>query len=192
MGQLKMYHTMEKIEDYPVKEGFTIRNYQKGDEGAWTEICVQGDLCNPCDDDTAFRDCTTGIFPTIVPERDVFFACRDGEPVATLTAFIRENGHGDIHMVAALESARGNNLNRAMLSAGLQSLDRQMTYRPRITALTTDDERLPAIVGYLKAGFLPVNYELGMYDRWKKICDQLDIHGVEMLNDEGERTGIIL
>ena len=143
------------------------------------------------DDDRQFRAIITS-HPTLVPERDVFFACRDGVPVATLTAYVHEDGRGDIHMVAAMRDARGHNLNRALLSAGLHSLDRLMTWRPRITALTTDDFRLPAIVGYLKAGFQPVEYDIGMYDRWKAVCDQLNIHGVEMLTQTGEGTGVIL
>ena len=192
MSQLMMFHTMEKIEDYPVKEGFTLRNYRKGDEAAWTVICMQGSLCGPCDDDKEFRGAITDPHPSIVPERDVFFICQNDEPVATLTAFVRENGHGDIHMVSALESVRGNNLNRAMLSAGMKSLDKLMTWRPRITALTTDDWRIPAIVGYLKAGFQPVEYATGMQERWQKICDKLDMHGIEMLTQTGEKTGIIL
>jgi mycothiol synthase len=191
MAQLMMFHHMEKIERYSPKDGFTVRNFRAGEEVAWTRICNEAGLCASADDDSRFK-ASIMSHSTVVPERDVFFACKDDEPVATLTAFIRENGRGDIHMVAALESARGNNLNRAMLSAGMLSLDKRMTWRPRITALTTDDFRLAAIVGYLKSGFRPVEYDTGMYDRWKKVCDELNIHGVEMLTLTGEKTGIIL
>jgi hypothetical protein len=31
-----------------------------------------------------------------------------------------------------------------------------------------------------------------MDTRWKKICDTLNFHGVEMLDDEGNPTGVIL
>ena len=79
-----------------------------------------------------------------------------------------------------------------MLSVGMKKLDAEMTHRPRITELTTDDWRIPAIVGYLKGGFQPVEYDEGMVERWTKICNDLNMHGIEMLTEQGEPTGIIL
>jgi len=74
----------------------------------------------------------------------------------------------------------------------MKKLDAEMVWRPRITHLTTDDWRIPAIVGYLKAGFHPVLYDEGMEERWRAVCDKLDIHGIEMLDEKGQGTGIIL
>ena len=79
-----------------------------------------------------------------------------------------------------------------MLSVGMKKLDKMIQGENRIVYLTTDDFRLPAIVGYLKAGFVPVIYDEGMVERWQKICDQLNMHGYEMLNDDGTKSGVIL
>lgn len=192
MRQLMMIHRMEKIDDYPVPEGWTIRNWREGEVEIWTRICENG-LNGP--DDGTFSSWRGAILGRegLVPERDVFFVCRgDGQPEATLTAYVHPDGIGDIHMVAAAPSIRGNNVNRMMLAHGMKKLDKEMTHRPRITELTTDDWRIPAIVGYLKGGFQPVEYDEGMVERWTKICNDLNIHGIEMLTEQGEPTGIIL
>ena len=192
MKQLMMIHRMEKIDDYPIPEGWTIRNWREGEVEVWTRICEHG-LNGP--DDGTFSSWRGAILGRegLVPERDVFFVCRgDGEPEATLTAYVHPDGIGDIHMVAAHPSIRGNNVNRMMLAVGMKKLDAEMTHRPRITELTTDDWRVPAIVGYLKAGFQPVNHDDDMLERWTKLCNDLNIHGIEMLTEQGEPTGIIL
>lgn len=192
--QLKMYHLMEEFDDFPVPEGWTLRTWRPGDEVIWTEICENG-LNAP--DDGTLRDWRKSILnrKTIDPTRDVFFICRENDiPEATLTAYVHDQGFGDIHMVAAAPSIRGNNVNRMLLAHGMHKLDKEMTNRPRYTELTTDDFRLPAIVGYLKSGFRPVLYDdqEEMLARWKKVCDELNIHGIEMLTEDCKPTGIIL
>ncbi|MGN1345889.1 MAG: GNAT family N-acetyltransferase [Eubacteriales bacterium] len=191
MKQLMMLHRMERIDEYPIPEGWTIRNWREGEIDLWTRICENG-LIGPDSDHAAWKGAILGR-ENLVPERDIFFVCRkDDVPEATLTAYVHPDGLGDIHMVAAAPSIRGMNVGRVMLSYGMKKLDREMTYRPRLTELTTDDWRLPAIVGYLRGGFQPVEYDEGMFDRWKNICDELNIHGVEMLTERGEPTGVVL
>ncbi len=190
MEQLMMIHRMEKMERYPVPEGWVIRNWREGEIDFWTRICENG-LIGPDTDGGAWKNCI--LDEDLVPERDVFFVCRgDGAPEATITVYSNPKGVGHIHMVAAAPSIRGNNVGRVMLSHAMEKLEGEMTWRPRMTRLTTDDWRIPAIVGYLKGGFQPVEYDEGMFDRWKKICDELGMHGVEMLTEHGEPTGILL
>ena len=33
---------------------------------------------------------------------------------------------------------------------------------------------------------------MDMDTRWQKVCDNLNFHGVEMLDDDGNPTGVIL
>ena len=193
-AQLLMYHMMEKFDDFPVPEGWTIRTWRPGEEKIWTELCSNG-LTNPYDGTTKEWDGAITHRTEIVPERDVFFLCRENDiPETTLTAYVTSEGFGDIHMVAAAPSIRGNNASRMLLAHGMHKLDKEMTERPRYTELTTDDFRVAAVVTYLKGGFQPVLYEneADMHMRWKKLCDYLNIHGIEMLNKQGEPTGIIL
>lgn len=192
MKQLLMYHRMESFDDFPLPAGWTIRNWREGEIEDWTRICENGLIGK---DDGTFRDWKDAILgeKAIVPERDVFFVCRENDvPEATLTAFVQPNGMGDIHMVAAAPSIRGNNVNRMMLAYGMKKLDAEMPHRPRLTELTTDDWRIPAVVGYLKGGFRPVNWDTDMVERWTKLCNDLNIHGIEMLDEQGNSTGIVL
>ena len=39
--------------------------------------------------------------------------------------------------------------------------------------LGTEDFRLPAIKTYLKLGYIPFIYAIGMNERWADICDKL-------------------
>ena len=192
MQQLKMYHKLDVIPEVPMPEGFFIRNWKPGEEAAWLEICRCG-LTGP----EAGIDVWNGAIlgqANLDPLKDTFFVCRaeGGEPVATITGFVKPDGRGDIHMVACKYTARGFGLGAAMLCRAMKKLKAEMPGEGRLTELTTDDWRVPAVVGYLRGGFHPVLYDEGMEERWRALCDQIGIHGVEMLNDDGTPAGIVL
>ncbi len=192
MKQLMMYHTLDRIPDVSVQDGFFIRNWQPGEEDVWVEICRCG-LCSP----DAGREAWDGAIlgrEGLVPEKDVFFVCRaeTGEPAATITGYVHPDGMGDIHMVACRYDARGHKIGEAMLSHAMKKLKAEMPGEGRLVRLTTDDFRVPAVVGYLRGGFHPVLYDEGMEERWRALCDKLAIHGTEMLDLDGRPTGIIL
>ena len=190
MGQLIMYHLMDAFVEHPVPEGFAVRKFRKGEEAVWIEI----NKCGIFGPDTGMEGWENMIVKRngLVPERDILFATlADDIPVATLTAFVRDDGFGEIHMVSAKESVRGHGIGKALLAIGMKML-REAAPPPSITRLSTDDWRLPAIKGYLDAGFHPVNVSEDMPDRWRKVCAPLGIHGVEMLDSGGKGTGIVL
>ena len=192
MSQLKMYHDLKVIEDFPIPEGFELSLFKEGDVQTWVDVCTPAFFDKNVDVQNAFRERMLKE-EGLVPERDIYFMSRKGgKPEATLTAFVYPNNKGYIHMVAAQESIQGHNVSRMMLSVGMKKLDKMIQGENRIVYLTTDDFRLPAIVGYLKAGFRPVIYAEGMVERWTKICDQLNMHGIEMFNDDGTKSGVIL
>ena len=192
MRQLMMYHTLDFIPDVPVREGFYIRTWKPGEEQDWVEIC----RCGLCAEDATIDAWNSAILgrENLKPEQDVFFACRTetGEPVATTTGYVHPDGLGDIHMVACKYTARGNGLGAALLSHAMKKLKAEMPGDNRLVELTTDDFRVPAVVGYLRGGFHPVLYDEGMEERWRKLCDMLNMHGTEMLDIEGKPTGIVL
>ena len=127
------------------------------------------------------------------PEKDVFFVCDEtGKPVATFAGYVLADGTGNVHMVAAAPEARGKGLGKYMVSAVLQKMAKEVPAETHMLRLTTHDFRLPAVCGYLKGGFHPVLYDEGMEERWRKVCEELNFHGVEMLNFDGTPTGIIL
>lgn len=190
MHQLKMYHLMDNIPDIAVPEGFTVRKYRQGEEMDWVRICKNG-LLGKNATITDWNNAILGM-STLDPERDVVFVCDINDyPVATIAAFIHEDGNGDIHMVASEQNVRGHGIGAFMLSYAMKQLKERME-PGHYTHLTTDDWRLPAIVGYLRGGFHPVLYDVKMQERWSKVCREVNIHGIEMLDDSAGRTGIIL
>ena len=195
MKQLMMYHKMDVIRPSKrlLPEGYTLRTYRPGigDEEAWVEISKCG-IINPASGVEAFTR-SIAERPGVIPENDTFFVCRpDGTPGATLTAFKRPNGEGEIHMVTAMADMRGFGVGQIMLCHGMQHIDALMGDEKKVTELTTDDWRLPAIVGYLREGFHPVLYDEKMEERWRKVAWEIGMHGIEFLDIEGNETGIIL
>ena len=192
MRQLMMIHLLDEIPVKPAPEGFFIRNWKPGEEEDWVEICKYG-LLGP---DATINEWNSAILGQghLDPAADTFFVCResDGTPVASITGFVRNDGIGDIHMVACREDARGHGIGEFMLSHAMRKLRADLPGDGHRVELTTDDWRIPAIVGYLRGGFHPVEYDEGMRDRWTKICSSIGMHGIEMLTETGGRTGIIL
>ena len=192
MRQLMMLHTLDKIPDIPPTPGFFIRTWTPGEEEAWLEI-VRCGLSAP---DAGIETWNSTILgrENLNPLTDTFFVCREenGEPVATITGYVHPDGLGDIHMVACKFEARGNRLGEVMLSHAMKKLKAEMPGENRLVELTTDDFRVPAVVGYLRGGFHPVLYDEGMEERWCALCDKIGIHGVEMLTESGKPAGIVL
>ena len=190
MSQLMMLHRMDEIRVCPVAEGWHIRTFRPGEEQIWLEICRHGLVGEDCTD---AWDWAIIARENLVPEKDLFFARgEDDVPVATTIGYVRPSGIGDIHMVACHTDARGHKLGEALLSCAMTKLKEEMPGEGRYTRLTTDDWRLPAIKGYIRAGFLPVLYDEGMEERWKKVLSELGFSGIPMVTETGEDTGIIL
>ena len=79
-----------------------------------------------------------------------------------------------------------------MTAYALNKLDKELPDGNHMVRLKSDDWRLSAVKAYLQCGFQPVLFDVDMDTRWKAICDKLDIHGVEMLDDHGNPPGVIL
>ena len=191
MEQLRMIHKMKVLPEYTLAEGFTLRMYQPGDEPAWTEICSYG-LLNPEDLAEGWNKCMVP-FETLVPERDVYFICdKTGKAVATCTAFALSDTVCLLHMLGALPEARGHRLATSMTAFGVCKMAKEMPAEDKMMRLKSDDFRVSAVRTYLQCGFQPVLFDTGMQERWTAICDKLNIHGIEMLDDDGNPTGVVL
>ncbi|MBQ8186993.1 MAG: GNAT family N-acetyltransferase [Clostridia bacterium] len=190
MKQLMMLHRMDEIRPADIADGWHIRTFRPGEEEIWLEICRHGLVAPDCTD---AWDWAIIARENLVPERDLFFACREDDiPMATTIGYVRPNGIGDIHMVACHTDARGNRLGESLLGHAMAKLKAEMPGENRITRLTTDDWRLPAIKGYIRAGFLPVLHDDDMQGRWTKVLAELGFSGIEMVTEDGESTGVIL
>lgn len=179
MRQLKMYWRQQPIEDFILPEGYAVARFGKtGDRERWLDIVYDGrDDRNPATFDNMITH-----YPDVVAERDTFFIALQDEYVATITAVYHPaEAMGYIHMVYAKCKVRGKGIGNFMNSLALKRL---AEYNCEYVYLTTDDFRKPAIKSYLRAGFLPVDYDDDMTARWQTIIDELRIPQVDMLRDD--------
>ena len=162
-------------------DGYTMENYAgEEDKQAWCECCRDGMLIDEMQGIQAFDDSMSdGIEVDLY--NDVFFLKFKGEAIGTVTAFVRDDGNGELHMVSIRPEYRGKGLSRYLNAMGKKRLQRAGA---KYVYLTTDEFRKGAIKGYLSAGFLPVDNDEDMQDRWEHVLRDLDIDKTDMLKED--------
>ena len=182
MAQLKMYWLTENdLPELTLPEGYEFVNY-KGPEDwhVWNECIRTGDPLSPEEEAANFKR-EIFDFKEIVPERDVWFLDHNGEHVATVTNFIWDSGIGDMHWVGVRPDHRGLGLSKYLSNIVQKTLkERGVPF----VSLTTGEGRPWAVKSYLTAGFLPVEYDEGMVERWLKVMDTFGIDELQMLDEE--------
>lgn len=168
------------LDDLPavdLPEGYELRSFQPGDERAWERIIAA----------SFGRDVPRGQFGSRIGDRDyfrperVFFICREGEPVATATAWHMERYDpetGYVHMVGALPGHQGMGLGYQVSLAVLHRLGEEGFER---AVLQTDDFRLAALKTYLNLGFEPVLVDENQRERWAEVFRAL---GLKQLQEQ--------
>ncbi|MBE6791697.1 MAG: GNAT family N-acetyltransferase [Ruminococcaceae bacterium] len=193
MSCLKMYNFNPHIRGLSLPEGFSVTRFGGEEDIAhWVKICSDG-LIDP---ETGFERFRSELIDIDGPDpyRDTYFIEKDGEKIATYTVVpdMWSTGMGYIHMVAVKTRFRGMGLGSFIAD---DSLSRLVEMGKDRIFLLTGDTRLPAVMTYLKAGFLPVNYidEDGrdMLERWQVIADRLELSDLGILDDNGEPLTII-
>ncbi len=167
--------------EFELPDGYTMENYAgERDKQAWCECCRDGMLIDETQGIQAFDDSMSdGIAVDLY--NDVFFLKYNGKAIGTVTAFVREDGNGELHMVSIRPEFRGRGLSKYLNAIGkrrLRSAGAKHVY------LTTDEFRKGAIKGYLSAGFLPIDNDADMQDRWECVLDNLDIDKTDMLKED--------
>ncbi|MBQ7688900.1 MAG: Gfo/Idh/MocA family oxidoreductase [Clostridia bacterium] len=183
MAQLKMYwFPGTPIPDEPLPEGYTITNYKcEEDKLAWVACCKNG-LVDDDADAAAFDD-RIGDDEDIDPYKDVFFLDYNGEHIGTFTAFTKKDSMiGDLHMVGLKTEFRGKGLSKYFNYVTEKKLEAEGV---RFISLTTDEWRKGAVKSYLNGGFRPVQYNLGMEDRWQAVLEEYGIDSVPMYYEDG-------
>ena len=187
MKQLKMYWKPVPTEFPTLPEGWNVRTYNgsEADAQAWVDCCRSG-LLGRADGVEAFTNCIVnaeGYSPDAV-----YFLEWDGVPVATITALLNGEKIGHAHYVGAKPEARGMGVG-GWLNAIVQA---DLWRRGCVKAyLTTDEYRVPAIKSYLNAGFLPVEYDVEMEQRWGGLLRVLDRPNVPMVDEDGNVLRIL-
>lgn len=163
------------------------------DVHAWCECLRGGRLIDGLSDEQAYFNEIINI-KELVPSTDIHFLDYMGEHVGTATGFeIQPGNSGDMHQVGIREDFRGKGLAKYLSYAVLSDLKARGL---RFVALTTGESRPAAVKSYLRAGFLPVEYDVDMVTRWENMLEVLGIDSVAMVNDDGSpyktiyRTGL--
>ena len=185
MAQLKMYRFAgTPYTAHPLPEGYTVSNYKdENDKMPWVRCCQNGMLKDDAGPED-FDKRITARAPYLDPYRDLFFIDYGGEHIATITAYKNEKGIGDVHMVAVRSDFRGKGLSNVLSDIALRHLDEDL--KVPYSYLTTDEWRVAAVKSYLTAGFLPVDYDAGMPERWEKILETYGIDSIPMLSNDAK------
>ncbi len=143
--------------------------------------CCRSGLLGLKDGAEAFTTCivnSEGYTPDAL-----YFIEKDGVPVATVTALLNEDKEGHVHYVGAKPEVRGVGVGgwlNQIVKADLWKRGCEKAF------LTTDEFRVPAIKSYLSAGFLPVEYDVDMEQRWSRLLRFLGRPNVPMVDENGD------
>lgn len=185
MEQLKMYLLRDSVlPELNLPNEYTISRYSgETDAEGWIACCSDGNLI----DNEHGAECFDNAIlhhKYVIPTEDVFFIDYEGKHVGTATGYVKNiSGKrvGDIHMVGVRKDFRGKGLSSYVVMAAIKHLrEVGVDY----ISLTTDDFRLGAVKTYLRLGFKPVEYDLGMQDRWEKVLESIAYESTEMLYDD--------
>ncbi len=173
MEQLKMIFHGDKVNEYPLPEGYRIEYYNGSPKQVedWINICKDGVGLLTDDPHRDFNDFILNM-NGLAPNNDLIFVVSpEGERTATIAFFIDpEDNTGLLHMVCCSEKFRGKGIGNAMTSYAIKQLLDRGAYDIK---LRTDDFRIPAICSYLRFGFEPLYFCDGMEERWVKIFDTI-------------------
>lgn len=157
------------LEDLPkikLPEGFKIRSFRLGEEKEWEKI-INASFEYESNFNKEIK--SNENFKT---ER-VCFVCNGDTPVSTATAWYDhgfDKNVGYLHMVGMLPEYAGKGLG---LQASLATLYVMKREGRRSAVLNTDDFRIPAIITYLRLGFMPQFTHVSHIERWKKLLVQV-------------------
>ncbi len=182
MAQLKMFWLKgTPIAELTLPEGYSFSNFKdESDKAAWVECCKNGLVGDDCAPEF-FDECVADV-DDCVPEKDVFFLDHEGKHVATIAAIYHpEEKEGQVHMVGMLTEYRGKGLGKYLNNIAVKKLAAQGA---DYIYLTTDEWRFGAVKSYLSAGFVPVEYDEGMKERWEWEMAQLGVDEVDMVNED--------
>lgn len=181
MEQLKMYWLPgTDLKEISLPDGYTVSNYRDAtDRAPWCDCCRNGLIPDDAGESEYIRNIVN--FKWIDECRDVFFLDYQGSHVGTITAYVTDRNIGFCHMLGIKPEHRGKGLSKQLIRLALHHLVKR---EPRHIVLTTDDWRHSAMRCYLKEGFRPVEYDIGMQDRWEMALENIGIESAQMVYDD--------
>ena len=165
--QLHMARTLDGLPQLVIPDGYELRTLTAGDGAAWTALLDRNGELDPWTLERSAPYFAPGS--TMVLDGS-FFVTRAGEPVATAQLHLHPDDSyaptPELGWVAASPEHQGHGLGYVACLAVLHQA--AAAGHDRIF-LMTDDNRLPAIVTYLRLGFEPWMVDPTAPDRWQAI-----------------------
>ena len=150
---------------------YEIRNYRPGDREALKDAVIALTIERMTD---ASLDEKILCHAGLVPEESLFIVWKGETPVGTACGYLTpEAGKGTLHMVSVLASESGHGLGQLVCAKATEWLIGQ---NAPVIDLTTDDFRMPAVMTYLRLGYLPVIDDEEMFDRWQQMFARLGVN----------------
>lgn len=146
---------LDAIPDAELPNGFRLRTFATGDEGAWAEIEMRAGEFTTIDRGLTHFAGEFGPHVDELRERMLFLEAEFDGPIGTTAAWYGEHAGrelGRIHWVAVTPSYQGRGLSKPMLAEAMRILARhhQAAY------LTTQTTSWRAVGLYLQFGFRPL------------------------------------
>jgi mycothiol synthase len=164
-------HRLTQPLDVTLPEGYALRTYQTGDDAGFFALMAQAGF------GVWDADRLRPWLPRIVPESWFFIIeAASGEMVATAmglhdpTDFHPQGG--ELGWVAANLKQSGKSLGKIVSSAVMARL---IAAGYQQIHLYSEDWRPAALKTYLRMGFLPYLYLPDMLERWRVICEQVNM-----------------
>lgn len=191
MKQLKMLWRCRETA-YPDNpwQGFRYRPFSGSEEDvrAWLDICKNG-LLPPDAGEEYYRDLLVNWRD--YRTRDTWLVEMGGSPVATVTAIVHPGSPAGLRPYGGgrsfLPGPGGGRTDephrlRRFLGSGLRNR------RPEPPMISV----FPPSESYLSAGFLPVDWDEDMAERWETILRDLGRSQVEMVREDGSPARLLL
>ena len=164
---------MENIPQFPIPEGFAIRNYRPGEGHIWTRIQRAAEPYINIDDGLFMRQFKRDLLA--MEDRSFFLTTDAGEEIGTITAWWQPDmdgkNWGQIHWVAIHPDYQGRGLSKPMMSVAMTRLKQSH----ECCFLDTSTGRIPAIKIYLDFGFTPhLSRQNNSREAWTEVASVLE------------------
>ena len=163
---------MENIPQFPVPDGFAIRNYRPNEGPIWTRIQRAAEPYMEIDEGLFDHEFQRDL-PAMV-DRCFFLTTEAGEEIGTITAWWQPDMGGEvwgqIHWVAIHPDYQGRGLSKPMMSLAMARL--KESYKRCF--LDTSTGRIAAIKLYLDFGFTPDFSRENSREAWAEVSSVLE------------------
>jgi len=166
---------LDDLPSYPVPQGYSIRNFRRGEGHIWAEVETSAG-CFKSFDDAMHRFKAEFEEPWDEMESRCFFIVHDesGRVVGSAMAWFDETfapgeNYGRVHWVSIVPEFQGKGLAKPLMSAVLH----RMAESHSRAVLGTQTFRKAAVWLYLDLGFMPCFRSATCKDAWKGLAEEL-------------------